>query len=67
MEMTEVRALQDVTIAPHGRQMVMREGLKYEIPSDTVDDYIRGRYVEVVEAAKPKPKRKRTTKGADNA
>ena len=58
MELTEVRALQDVTIAPHGQQLVMKEGKKYEIPADTVDDYIRGRYVEVVEQAKATPKRK---------
>lgn len=55
MEMTEIRALQDVTIAPHGLQMVLKEGLKYEIPADTVEDYVRGRYVEVIE--KPKAKR----------
>ena len=65
MELIEVRALQNVTIAPHGQQVVMQEGLKYQIPADTVDDYIRGRYVEVVEA--PKPKRKTSTKGASNA
>ena len=67
MELTEVRALQNVTIAPHGQQVVMQEGLKYEIPADTVDDYVRGRYVEVVEQAKPTPKRKTSAKGAANA
>lgn len=57
METTEVRALQNVNIAPHGVQMHLEKGEKYAIPTDTVDDYVRGRYVEVVATKKAAPRK----------
>jgi hypothetical protein len=62
--LTEVEALQAVNIAPRGVLHRLEVGKRYELPTDTVGDYVRAGFVVVIEPPKSKaaPKRKRTTK-----
>ena len=57
---TKIKALQTCNISPGGKSLHMEAGEVYEIEAsaDEIDDYVRGKYAEVVKATP----RKRATK-----